>query len=333
MSISVIAIKAQLGNYLYDVHITSAKITLALLPAVNRAEIVIPASVTMDASHGDDAVISIDGGDGMETVLTGKIYSVQKSVYETMVTVVDAGFMLNAGRSAKTFDKQDAATIVKALASDCGVDIDKCDVDIKPAFYIAHQNRTSAEHIAELVKHAGGYAAVSAKGALVATTWPSGPDKNLTFGREILNYSTKNKIPVQYQYISVGSGPAGTTDAFDVKRPTVKPVPTDAPEPGNDDRWAPVHMLRTPDAVTVSGKSINSRNLAHAAMMEAKTLVMPALRPGNCFSAGQMPDNLFEGPWYCTRLVHQISSNRFSASIIEAITADSSGMSLPGGLM
>ncbi|MGB5156371.1 hypothetical protein [Desulfobacterium sp. N47] len=333
MSIRSIVIEARLGNYLYNEHIISAHITLALLPAVNQAELIMPASVQMDASSGDDAVISIDGGDGMETVLTGKIYLVHKSIYETKVIVADAGFVLNAARPAKTFDKQDAATIVKTLAADCGVDIDKCDVDIKPAFYIAHQNRTSAEHIADLVKHAGGYAAVSAQGALTATTWPSDSDINLTFGREIREYCTKNKVPVAYQIIATGSGPAGTIDAADAKRPTAKPIPTDAPEPGNDARWVPVHMLRTPDAVTTSKKSLNSRQGAYASMMEAKTLVMPALRPGACFSAQQMPDNLSQGPWYCTKLSHHLSAHSLSVTTIEAITSDSSSLSSAGGLI
>ncbi|MBU1054936.1 MAG: hypothetical protein KKC46_14075 [Proteobacteria bacterium] len=332
MSIRNIIIEAQLGNYLYDVHIISVNITLTLLPAVNRAEIILPASVAMDASHGDDAVIRIDGGDGMETVLTGKIYSVHRSIYETRIDVADAGLMLNAVRPAKTFDKQDAATVIKDLAADCGVDIDRCDIDIKPAFYVAHQNRTSAEHIAYLAKHAGGYAAVSAEGTLTASTWPSGPDKNLTFGREIREYCTKDRIPVSYQIVPTGSGPAGTTDAYDAKRPTIKPIPTDAPEPGNDARWIPTQMLRTPDAVSIAQEGLNRHNAAYASMMEAETLVMPAFRPGDCFSAEQMPDSLSGGPWYCIRLTHQLSSKSFSATLIEAITADSGDSFSAGGL-
>ena len=101
------ALSVTLGSLRYDTHAAGASICLALLPRGNSAEVALPSNVRFEASTGDKAVVSLDGGEGAQTVLTGKVHSVRREFEFIRVIVTRhrrpcrVSSVSNAGRAGR----------------------------------------------------------------------------------------------------------------------------------------------------------------------------------------------------------------------------------------
>ena len=83
-----------LGSLRYDSHVTDLHVTLALLPAVNSFVVDLPASVKFTAVPDDDATLAVSGGDdagdGEQTLLTGEVRQVRRTLDHIRVIGADA---------------------------------------------------------------------------------------------------------------------------------------------------------------------------------------------------------------------------------------------------
>jgi hypothetical protein len=328
------ALSVTLGNYRYDTHASAVTVRLGLLPQVNCFEVTLPDRVDVPAVPGDPAQLDLDGGEGPETVLTGKLRSMQRSLGRQVATAADTGADLAAFRPAVTYEKQAAKDIVRALAGGLGAEINTIDLDWPLAVYVAHQRRTAAEHIAGLARLAGGLAYTEADGRLTVVPVPGGqPDLALRHGREVVAYDVREFPGPLVRRLAIGHGPAGSTGAPDALRPTVGALPGDAPRPGPQAVWTPVPQARTPKAANTASQALERLAGAAGLRLFARCFLLPKLRPGQVIELQDLPPGLSGGPWLLTRVCHQLQPGRPSATLLEGRSAGEGGGGLLGAAL
>ena len=324
---------ARFGNLRYETHITSLAADLGLLPAVNRVTAVLPRDVPVDAAPGDPAEVSIDGGDGSSTVLTGTVATIRRTATGTAITAVDAGAALARMRPASTFEAQSVADMVRALAGDAGTQTGTLLAPVRLAAYVAHQQRTGAEHVAELARLGGAIAMVDADGGVSVMPRPSGPpDSALLFGRELTEYQVDD-LPASPQVVVVGNGSAGFVPAPDAFRQTTTPLTAGGADPGPSTVWQPQAALRLPTAVEGAAQEANAERAAGAQRLVADCWLLPAVRPGQLVEVQGLPGRLPAGPWLVTSVVHTLDGRTGGTTRLRAVVGGDALGSLLGAAL
>jgi hypothetical protein len=317
----------QLGRREYATHPAAVSVTLATLPAVDRADVRFPVAVPIDARPGDDAVLRLDGGDGGALVLSGTIRMVHRDVMATTVTLGDAGAALAAHRPSVTFESQTPGDALRRLAGDAGVSVGRVERGPTLPVYVADQRRTAAEHAARLAALAGAVSTVAADGRLESATRPSGrADLALRYGRELTRYTVTRSGPRRQAPVAVGHGPStpGRTDAL---VPTTDALTGGAPRAGADAHWRPDPSLRSPAAVEAATRGLRTGDAARGDQLTAETWLLPALRPGQLVAVQDLPASLPAGPWFVTRVHHVLAPDGAGWT---AVRADVGGDLLSG---
>jgi hypothetical protein len=315
-----------LGNFRYDSHAAAIAAPLALLPGVNSFRVMLPASAQLDAEPGEDASLTLDGGEGAETVLTGKISSIRRGFQTAEVVVVDGASQLAAFRPAATYEKQAAKEVIRGLASEASIDIGNIDLDVQLAAYVAHQRRTAAEHIAYLATLAGAVARFEPDGKLTVTAPSDTAEMALLYGREISAARVCRRPPPAVQRFAIGNGPAGSANAPDALRHTTSRLPGDAAAPGASVVWDVNHVLRVPSAAVSASSAATTRFARKATTITADCFLLPKLRPGMVIEIQELPNGLSGGPWMLTRVEHRLSPTAGGATIFAGISAGEAGL-------
>ena len=319
-----------LGDRRYGAHASKLTVTLALLPGVDSFRVTLPARADVTCVPGDQALLELDGGEGSTTVITGKVRGVRRGLDGIEVWAADAGADLAAVRPAATYVGQAGEDVVSALAGEAGVSLGAVDLDLPLASYVAHQQRTSAEHVAILADLGGTVASVDGDGSVTLRKRPSGPaDAALLFGRELIDYQVHDG-PAQPARVLIGNGPAGTVEAPDALRPTVDRLPEDAPSPGAGAVWRPAPILRTPSVIASASRAADGATGAASKRLTARCFLLPKLRPGMAIEIQSLPDGFDGGPWLLTRVVHRVGADGAGTTRLEA---ESGAGGAGGGLL
>jgi len=332
---------ATLGTLRYDAHAVAVHVELRALPGVDAFAVTLPAGVRFEAAPGDPASIDLDGGDGAETVLTGKVRAVRDTLQGIRVVAADGSADLAALRPAATYERQDAKAVIRALASDASADVGRLDVDLDMAAYVADQARTAAQHVAALAELAGALATFDADGALTVASPPATADVALRHGRELVAVEVDDRPGPQATPVPVGFGPAGTPSAPGALRHTADALPAGAPAAGPSAVRLPSAVLRTPGVATAAGLAAAGRQSALARRLRGRAFLLPALRPGAVLEVQDLPDRLAEGgPWLVTSVVHRLQPRSGGTTTFEACAAGGgaagllgAGLSALGGLL
>jgi hypothetical protein len=320
---------ARFGNLRYDRHITALSADLGLLPATNAVTAILPRDVEIDAVPGDPAEVTIDGGDGGANVLTGSVRAVRRTAATTVVTATDAGADLAHLRPAATYEGQSVAEIAGALVREAGASAGTMLAPVRLAAYVAHQQRTAAEHVARLAELGGAIACVEADGSVTLKPRPLGlPDAALRYGRELIAYRVEDQ-PAPPAAVVVGNGPAGIVPFPNAFQHTTDPLTAGGGQPGADAVWDPAHALRMPLAVEAAAKEANARRAADAQRVMADCWLLPSVRPGQLVEVQDLPDRLSGGPWLVTSVVHVLDGRGGGTTSIRGVV----GGDALGGLL
>jgi hypothetical protein len=312
-----------LGNFQYDSHVSKTRISLGLLPHVNRVEISLPGKVDIAAVPGDDASLEMLSDGEMTRVLTGTLAAKQSRFHETRLLLVDAAHELAQARPAATYTQQHTGDIIQSLANDIGITSEQIDARLPLASYVAHQNATATEHIARLTALSGCIALISAEGRLNVISRPTGqPDSALLYGREFIHYQVTEKGSPRDQLILAGNGPAGNPSEPGALRHSVKLLPASAPSPDTDNRLIPQPLLKTPSAAVSAAQAINTARAATTFELQADCFLLPQLLPGQVIQVQELPDEIPEGPWLLTSVSHQLQGMDSGKTRIKAELAD-----------
>jgi hypothetical protein len=320
----------RLGNLQYDTHVVRCEATLGLLPAVNSARVTFPQAVEVEASAGDPASLYLDGGEGAATVLTGSMLGVARSFTGTTAVLGDAGAALAALRPAVTYERQQAADVIRALCGDAGADAGSLDAALDLPAYVAHQGRTAAEHAATLAGWAGSLAAVDGEGRLQVAARPAAPELALRYGREFIDYRVYEVAAPTASRVLVGAGPAGSGSAPNALQETVDPLPAGAPKAGAGALWRATPALRTPSAATMAGTAADTAAAAASRRLVARCWLLPALRPGVAVEVQDLPGGLGGGSWLVTRVRHEVTPDTGGSTVVEAVAGGAGLSSLLG---
>jgi len=321
MSISPAA-SFTLGNLKYDSHASGIQATLGILPCVNRFRVTLPAKVKLETAAGDPASLDLDGGEGSETILTGKVAWLRRGLAETQVVASDGGLDLSALRPAATYQQQSGKDVIRAMASDAGAEVGSIDLDLPLAAYVSGQRRTAAEHIAHLADLAGASASFDPDGKLLVAA-PSGgsPDLALLYGREILDVHVRERAAPKVKRFRIGGGPAGSTSAPDALRYSLSALPGGADKPGPSAVWDPAPILRVPDAATGASTAADALAASLSQVLTCRCFLLPKLRPGIVIEIQELPNGLSKGPWLLTRVEHRLSAALGGTTTFEARSA------------
>jgi hypothetical protein len=280
----------------------------------------LPAGLEVDASPGDQAVVRVDGGEGEAAVLTGVIHALRRWLSGTRVELVDGGGMLAALRPAATYERQSAADVVRAIATDAGVTSLRLDVDVRFAAYVAHPRRTGVEHVAHLAMLGGAIAFVDGDGTMVVQRAATRPEVALRYGRELVGCEATDAIAPRPRVV-VGAGPAGSPDAPEALLHTIAIVPEDAPKAGPTAVREGTPLLRTPGVARAAGEARAAWVANDAVRLSASGFLLPALRPGMVLEIQDLPDGIRGGPWLVERVTHRISPDGSAGTTFEARSA------------
>ncbi len=330
-----VGISLTLGNNRYDSHVRRLRVSLSLLPGVNSAVAVLPSSVSFSAATGDDAIVELTAGDTTETVLTGTIKAISRSLTAISVTLGDGSADLHAYRPATTYEGQTSGQILQALAGDAGLSTGRIDASLDLAAYIAEQNRTAGEHAALLARLSGCLAYVNCDNELAAPKISDSADGALRYGRDILVYQVQERKKDRPDLVAIGNGPAGSGSAPDVLRQTVATLPSNAQSPGATTRWQPHAFLRTPAAASDAGDALKGEEGRRLSRAEGHCLLSPQLRLGSVLEISDSPDGLSSGPWIVTGILHEVQPSGRSRTTFRGESAGGSGGlgGLAGGLL
>ncbi len=314
-----------LGSLRYEAQIAGIAATLVPLPGVNSCTVIFPAGVKLTAVPGDDASLELDGGDGRELVMTGKVRRIRRALLRTEVTVADAGEDLARFRPRATFERQNARDVIRSLSSAAGAEAASLDIDLPLASYVAHQRRTAGEHIANLAKLAGAAANVNAEGALEVLPVPAQPEVALLHGREVIDCHSDASATPEAARFMIGNGPAGAADEPGALRHSLKPLPGNAPKSGAAAIWAAAPILRTPAAALTASQAADADAAAGASRVTARCFLQPILRAGMVAEIQGLPNDLAGGPWLLTRVVHRLDPHTGGTTAFEGVSAKAGG--------
>jgi hypothetical protein len=311
-----------LGNLKYDTHLVDVTVQLALLPGVNTVRATLPAGVRLDAKPDDEASLQLDGGEGSEKVLTGKLRSLRRGFQQVEAVLSDGGADLSELRPRNTYRQKNGKDVIRALASDAGAGTGPLDIDLPLPVYAASQSRTAAEHIAYLAELGGAIAFMDADGALNVPLRPgSQADAALKYGREFIAYESFESSPPKAKRVAIGSGPAGSPDAPNAMGNSSDKLPGDAPDAGPQAFWRAEPLLRTPAAAKTATDAANVSAVAAATTLRAQCFLLPKLRPGMVIEVQDLPDGPNAGPWLLTRVTHRMQPGLGGQTILEGVSA------------
>lgn len=314
------ALSVDLGNLRYEMHAPRVRVTLALLPAVSAFDVALPDSARLDAGPGDPAIVRLDGGDGIETVLTGHVRSVCHEETRVRVNGGDGSVDLARSRPAATYEQQSAADIARALASEAGASVGDVDIDLDLAVYVAHQRQTAAEHVAGLARWADGIAYTDGDGKLQVRTRTSEPTRAIRLGRDVKAYEVIRE-PATNQVFVAGAGSEGNASAPGALVPSLERLPAGAPDQASDVWWIAAPVLRTAKGAETASKAWQRERNARGTRLRLVCKLTPALRAGDVLQVQEGPDELSGSGWLLTRVVHRLHPRRGGETWCEGVGA------------
>jgi hypothetical protein len=312
MSSSVLATtySLTLGNQRWTTQAVDVSVTLEAAPLIDRARITFPAAAPVEAAPGDSAVIDLDGGsgDGTVAVLTGTVRAVARGARSIVVECVDAGAALAAYRPATSFEQTSAASVVRALCDDVGVDVGAVDTGPSLSAYVADPSRSALDHIARLAAFSGALATVDGEGKVTTQVVDgSQPDLALRHDREVRHITQRQVGTDVESYVVAGEAGASSASPPDAARPTSDFFAGDRPDgPGAGTRWSFEPVFRTADAAAVAAaaRTRSAQSARHRTTLD--TWLLPALRPGVVLRIDELPDGLAGGPHWVERVTHRL---------------------------
>ncbi|GAA2152614.1 late control gene D protein (GPD) [Humibacillus xanthopallidus] len=309
----------------YTVQIRSVTAELALLPGVNRGDVLIAAGVDVEATPGVDATIELDGGAGAATVITGSVEHVDRRTGGTLVSITDGGAALARKRPSETYNGMPAMQIIRQLAQLADVGTGLITATLQTAAYVADARRTAAQHVVALADHSGAVAAIDGDGRLTVLPWPMGqPTVAMRRDREFTSL-TASSHRAQHEFALVGAGGSGVAlapDAWVVNADAV--TNADDPSPGRS--WWPDPVMRTQTDVDLGNKSATARRASATRRLCAECWLQPARRPGDVVQIQETEHPEHEGPWLITTVRHELRWDRGSTALLGVSGGDTSGL-------
>jgi hypothetical protein len=320
-----------LGDKRYTTHVTRLRLTRARLPDVDRLEVDLPASVSLDAAPGDDAVLKLDGGEGEETVFTGVIRSLRGRPGLVRVVCDGAAALLAASRPVLALEGLSVGDVVKQLCDEAGVTPGDIDDGPKLALYVANGRVTALAEVARLAALTGGYARVDGEGRL--DLGPEvGAERALRWGREPLDAEVTAGPPVELS--AEGAGPFAAGQGEEGARWPVADFSRGG-EAATSLAWRlPVRELGDVDATRAAAEAALARRAEAWQPFQLRAWLLPALSPLDRLTVQDAPERLALDAARVDHVIHHLDGSGAWTELRGAAAAGSGGLlGALGGLL
>lgn len=311
-----------LGNQRWTTQALDVTVVLGAAPQLDRATITLPSAAPAAAAPDDAVHVELDGGDGAVAVFAGTVRAVVRHERTIVVECGDAGASLAAYRPATSFEQTSAASVVRALCADVGVDTGALDSGPTLAAYVADPTRSALDHICRLAAWSGALAWVEGDGRLSTRVVDgSQPELALRHDREVVQVRQRRLGASNPSYVVTGESGAASAAPPDAARPTSDFFAGDRPDgPGVGSRWIFEPALRTPEAATLAAAALARAAGSARLRTTLDAWLVPALRVGTVVRLDELPDGLVPGPHWVERVVHRIGPRGATtrASLCEA---------------
>jgi hypothetical protein len=297
-----------LGDQQWTSQVLALDVLLAAAPLAGSASVRLPALSPVAAEPGDPAIIELDNGEAAATVFTGTVTAVRRELAGTTVSAVDAAGMLARYRPSTTYEKVNAATVIRNLAGDVGVNIGDLDDGVALTWYAADPLRTALDHVARLAAWSGALARVDADGRLVATSvGATQAEVALRYGREVLALERTHRAREIEGFTVAGESGAGSADVPEALRPASDFFGGNRPDgPDAGHRWSFEPALRTTEAAGTASAAAMWRYTAGRQLGTLTAFLQPGLRPGGVIEIQDLPDPLSTAPVWLDRVRHRL---------------------------
>jgi hypothetical protein len=307
----------QVGSKRWTTQLVRLEVVLELAPGLDELTAVLPAAAPFDSEPGDPVALTLDNGEGEADVFAGRLDSIQRGFDEIRLTAFDAGGALAQVRPSATYEQVTAATIVRNLCSDAGVDVgDLADGQQLP-FYVADPSRTALEHIARVSAWNGALARVGSDGRVETVVLDaSQAELALRSGREVLRIAQDTLAAPIERFVVAGEAGAGESSAPEAHRPVTDFFAGSRPDgPSASTVWRFEPALRTAAAAATAGAALERAYRADRAGGTLETWLLAGIRPGTVFEIQDLPDGLAVGPFWAYHVRHRLSGVECSTRV------------------
>ncbi len=319
------------GNALYDTQCVAIRLRRTCLPAVDRLEVAFPANVDFSGALDDDCSLDIDGGEGSETVFSGKLTRIEHSLRGLTLTMLNDGLTLSRFRPYCSLEGVTTVDVIDTMCSDVNV---TSDISIPPlalALYVCEGRRSAAQEISRLASLSGGRVSFSGDGACAVWEAKSGNARiALLFGREITGVHTSAISPDTTVIEVVGEG-AGAPSTPDGRIVAGNFAGISSPPSIGNRRVAQPLVRTTSDASSVAEAFTDLRD-SRLAPVRFTTWLTPAIAPGVIVELQEMPSYCPLESCCITQAVLTIDARKGAWCDVWAHGEASAGASLLGGL-
>jgi hypothetical protein len=301
------SIALTIGSSLYDTQCSSIRLRRTCLPAVDRLEVMFPRNVDFSGALDDTCSLAIDGGEGSETVFSGKITNIEHSPGGLILTMHNDGFTLSRYRPYCSLEGVTTGDVIAALCSDVNV---PSDVSISPlslALYAGEGRQTAAREIARLAALSGGRVSFSGDGTCTVWDPQSGTGQMaLLYGREITDMKTGSISPDPTTIEITGEG-AGAPSTSKGRMVATNFSGSASPPSAGTVRIAEPLARTTSDASSVAAAFTN-RHTMRLSPVRFRTWLVPALAPGIIVELQEMPEYCPLDECFITQVILSISA-------------------------
>jgi hypothetical protein len=280
------SIQLQIGALTYGPQIAALRVRRIRLPAVDRLDVVLPTGVRLDATPGDDVTLELDGGEGSDTVFTGRVAEIRRRFDTVTVTARGGADRLARARPSLALDRITAGSAIIRIAAAAEVQTGEIADGPSLAIYAADGRATALAEVARLAAFSGASAHFDGAGRLSVPD-PEQPAEPLAlrYGREILAAeSSEGDVsgPVPH-VVGEGGDPAGPQARWvlaDFDRGGAGPA---------DARRIAIPEIRTKRDADKAGAALAAARAARAKSVRLTTFLLPALAPSLPLQLADMP--------------------------------------------
>ena len=322
-------IRLQIGNLTYGPQIASLRLRRTRLPAVDRLDVVLPTGVRLDAAPGDDVMLELDGGEGGDTVFTGRVAEIRRRFDTVTVTARGGADRLARARPSLALDQVTAGGAIRRIATDADVQPGEIADGPALAVYAADGRATALAEVARLAGLSGASAHFDGNGRLsVPDPQQPGEPHALRYGREILAAEAGDgdaSDPVPHVVGEGGdpSGPQARWVLADFNRGSAG---------SGGARRIALPEIRTRQDADKAATALASARAARAKSVRLTTFLIPSLAPGLALQLADMPGGMKLSRATVHQVVHTISGTGGAVSNVWG-TGFSAEDGLLGGLL
>jgi hypothetical protein len=300
----------EVGSQRWTNQLLSLELRLEAAPLLDVLGVALPASAPVEAAPGDPVKLTLNNGEREAEVFSGEVDSVRRGLDEIRLTALDGGGKLARYRPAATYEQVTAATVVRNLCGDVGVEVGELEDGSQLPFYVADPSRTALEHVARVCAWNGALARVSADGKLeTLIVNATQPELALLRGRELLAIVQETKSASVERYVVAGEAGAGDSAAPESLRPTTDFFAGSRPDgPSASHVWSFEPALRTAAAAATAGAALDRDYRASREAGSLDAWLLPDFRPGSVFEIQELPEGLNGGPFWAYQVRHRVSA-------------------------